>query len=172
MEFRLLGPLEVCDDGEVVKLGGPKQRALLAYLLLNANRAIALDRIIDALWGERPPPTAAETVQVYVSQLRRLVGRDRLVTRPPGYLLALAPDEIDVARFERLVLRARRAPDPAERAALLREALALWRGELLADVAFEPFVQAEAGRLEEERLTALEERLDAELELGAAGVGS
>jgi DNA-binding SARP family transcriptional activator len=166
MEFRLLGPLEVRDDGEVVKLGGPKQRALLAYLLLNANRAIALDRLIDALWGERPPPTAAATVQVYVSQLRRLVGRDRLVTRPPGYLLALAPDEIDVARFERLVLRARRAPDPAERAGLLREALALWRGELLADVQFEPFVQAEAERLEEERLTALEERLDAELELG------
>jgi DNA-binding SARP family transcriptional activator len=169
MEFRILGPLDVRDNGRTVTLGGPKQRALLAVLLVNANRPVSVDRLVDALWGEHPPPTAAATVHVYVSQLRKLLGRERLVTRRPGYALQVAPEEIDLARFERLVIRARRAEDPAERAGLLREALALWRGEPLGDIAYEPFVLIEAERLEETRRSAVEERIDAELALGASG---
>src|SRR5256884_4071443 len=168
MDFRILGPLEVEESGRVIPLGGPKQRALLAVLLLNANRSVSLDRLVDALWGERPRQPAATTIHVYVSQLRKVLGRKRLVTQKPGYVLQVTPDELDLARFERLTVRARRADDPAERAGLLREALGLWRGAPFDDLAYEPFVAGEAAHLEEARLAALEERIDAELTLGGS----
>jgi DNA-binding SARP family transcriptional activator len=166
MEFSVLGPLEVRDDGRVLPLGGNRKRALLATLLLNANRPLAIERLIDALWGERPPPTGATTVHVYISQLRKVLGRDRLRTTPAGYVLDVGADEFDRSRFERLVASARLAADPAERAALLREALSLWRGPALEDLRYEPAAEVEADRLDEERLTALEERINAELDLG------
>ena len=164
-EFRLLGPVEVVDDGETLPLGGQKQRAVLALLLLDAGRVVSTDRLIDGLWSEQPPPTAATSLQNFVSQLRKLLGAAVLVTKPPGYQLRIEPDQLDVERFERLVDEARRER-PEERAAKLRDALALWRGPPLADLAYEPFAQNEIGRLEELRLATLEERLEAELAAG------
>jgi DNA-binding SARP family transcriptional activator len=175
IDFRILGPLEVWDDDRPLPLGGAKQRALLALLLLRANQVLSRDRLIDELWAERPPETATTALQVYVSQLRKALasgggdGRQRLATRAGGYLLALAPDELDAARFERLLAEARESltdGDPAQAAACLREALALWRGPALADFAYEPFAQAEIARLEELRLACLEERIEADLALG------
>src|SRR5436305_593372 len=128
MEFSVLGPLEVRADGRAIPLGGTQKRALLAALLLNANRPIGIERLVDALWGETPPATATTTVHVYISQLRKALGRERLTTSPAGYVLEVGSDELDRARFEQLVAGARLATDPAETAALLREALALWRG--------------------------------------------
>jgi DNA-binding SARP family transcriptional activator len=165
LEFRILGPLEVADDGELMQLSGQKQRALLALLLLDVNRVVSTDRIVDALWGEEPPRTAATSLQNFVSQLRKLLGSDVLVTKPPGYQLRIAPEQLDLERFTRLVEEARAEP-PAERAAKLRRALALWRGPPLADLGFEAFAQQEIGRLEELRLAALEDRVEAELEAG------
>jgi DNA-binding SARP family transcriptional activator len=164
-EYRILGPLEVLAADGPVPLGGPKQRALLALLLLNANRVVARERLVDELWGERPPETAVETVQVYVSRLRKLLPADALVTRPPGYLLAVEPTTIDLARFERLVADARGAP-PQRASALLREALELWRGPALAEFEDEPFARVERERLDDLRLTALEHRIEADLALG------
>jgi len=174
MEFRILGPLEARIGGRAVPLGGPKQRALLALLLLNRDEVVSVDRLFDGLWGESPPPTAAKIVQIYVSRLRRALGSDGegpLLTRPPGYVLQVPPGALDLERFERLVERARAAAanEPADAAAALREALALWRGPALADVAFEPFAGPEIARLEERRLAALEGRIDAELVLGRHG---
>jgi DNA-binding SARP family transcriptional activator len=165
LEFRILGPLEVAGEGEPLQLSGQKQRALLALLLLDVNRVVSTDRIVDALWGEEPPKTAATSLQNFVSQLRKLLGPDVLVTKPPGYQLRIAPEQLDLARFVRLVEEAREEP-PAERAAKLRRALALWRGRPLADLGFEAFAQQEIGRLEELRLAALEDRVEAELEAG------
>jgi DNA-binding SARP family transcriptional activator/predicted negative regulator of RcsB-dependent stress response len=165
MQFRILGPLEVRSEGRALPLGGPKQRALLAYLLLHANEVVATDTLVDELWGERPPKTVGAYVQNCISRLRKLLGRERLETRPPGYLLRVGPEELDAARFER-ALEAARELEPSERASALAEALALWRGEALADLVFESFTQNEGGRLEELRLDAQEERLAAELELG------
>jgi DNA-binding SARP family transcriptional activator len=165
MYFRILGPLEVVEDGKALPLGGPRQRALLAILLLRANQVVSNDRLIDELWAEGPPPTAAKAIQVYVSKLRKQLGETRLVTRAPGYVLLLDPSELDLARFEQLVARARRA-DPETAAGLLREALALWRGAPLADLEYEAFAQTEIARLEELRLGALEERVDADLAAG------
>src|SRR5690349_15303143 len=102
MEFRILGPLEVLSDGRVLDLGGPKQRALLALLLVEANRVVPIDRLIESLWEAKPPETAQKALQVYVSQLRKLLGRERLHTKAPGYLLRVEPDELDLARFRRL----------------------------------------------------------------------
>jgi DNA-binding SARP family transcriptional activator len=166
MDFRLLGPLEVVDDDRAVALGGGRQRALLAVLLLHANEVVSTDRLIDELWGQRPPPTAGKIVQVYVSRLRKELGHDRLVTRSPGYLLRVDRSELDLARFERLVGEAGRA-DPPSAAAKLRLALALWRGPPLADLAYEPFAQAEIMRLEELRWAARERRIDADLAAGS-----
>ncbi len=165
LEFRILGPLEAAADSEPLQLSGQKQRALLALLLLDANRVVSTDRIIDALWGEEPPRTAATSLQNFVSQLRKLLGSDVLVTKPPGYQLRIEPEQLDLERFTRLVEESRAEP-PAERAAKLRRALALWRGPPLADLGFEAFAQQEIGRLEELRLAALEDRVDAELEAG------
>jgi DNA-binding SARP family transcriptional activator len=165
LEFRILGPLEVAADGEPLQLSGQKQRALLALLLLDVNRVVSTDRIVDALWGEEPPRTAATSLQNFVSQLRKLLGSDVLVTKPPGYQLRIEPEQLDLERFTRLVEESRAEP-PAERAAKLRRALALWRGPPLADLGFEAFAQQEIGRLEELRLAALEDRVEAELEAG------
>jgi DNA-binding SARP family transcriptional activator len=152
MEFRILGPLEVAVDGRALDLGGHKQRTLLALLLLQANRVVSSDRLIDALWEEDPPETAPKALQVHVSQLRKLVGRDRLETRAPGYRLRVEPDELDLAHFERLQEEGR-----------LDDALALWRGQPLADFAYQRFAEAEIARLEELRLACLEERIERDL---------
>jgi predicted ATPase/DNA-binding SARP family transcriptional activator len=172
LEFRVLGPLEVLVGGEHVLLPAAKHRALLVLLLLHANEVVPADTLIDRLWSGRPPPTAANTLQVYVSQLRKAlagVEDEVLVTRAPGYMLRVAPGALDLARFEQLAAEGRRAVEedrPADAAASLRAALELWRGEPLADLAFENFGQREIARLEELRLVALEDRIDADLALG------
>ncbi|HSS72469.1 MAG TPA: BTAD domain-containing putative transcriptional regulator [Gaiellaceae bacterium] len=168
LEYRILGPVEVADETGPISLGGQRQRALLGLLLLNAGRVVSTDRIVDQLWGEEPPKAALASLQNFVSQLRRLLGAHALLTKRPGYLLQVEPAQLDLLRFERLVTEAR--AEPAERRSqLLREALSLWRGPPLADLAFETFVQTEVRRLEELRLGALEERIDADLELGGRG---
>jgi DNA-binding SARP family transcriptional activator len=164
-EFRLLGPLEVEREGESIQLGGQKQRALLAVLLVRAGEVVSTDRLIDDLWGEEPPRTAATSLQNFVSQLRKLLGPEVLVTRPPGYALDVHPETVDAGRFERLLGEAR-GSEPEERVVQLREALALWRGDPLAEFAYAPFAEAEIRRLEELRLSAVEDLVDAELELG------
>src|SRR5262245_6789807 len=168
MEFRILGPLEVVDDGRVVALDRQRLRALLAFLLLHANDLISSDRLIDEVWGPDPPKTAGASLQNYVSRLRKAIGPEALVSQPPGYVLRVDPERLDFARFERLTAEARGA-EPRERADKLRTALALWRGPALDDLAFEPFARDEVGRLEEARLAALEDCIDAELELGRDG---
>jgi DNA-binding SARP family transcriptional activator len=164
LEFRILGPLEVLDEGRPVVLSGQKQRALLVLLLLRANDVVPAERLIELLWGEGPPRTAATSLQNLVSQLRKAIGADVLETRAPGYRLQLEPDQLDLSRFEGLVRRAREA-EPPERARLLREALALWRGSPLVDFAYELWAQNDIRRLEELHLGVLEERIAVELEL-------
>jgi DNA-binding SARP family transcriptional activator len=166
VDFRILGPLEVVDGGRVLPLGGSRQRTLLALLLTRANEVVSTDRLIDELWGEQPPRTALNALHYHVSQLRKVLGgTDAIVTQDPGYLIRVGPNELDLLRFERLVDEARRAP-PDLAARLLRDALGLWRGPALADLAGERFAQAEALRLEELRLGALEQRFEADLALG------
>jgi DNA-binding SARP family transcriptional activator len=169
MDFRILGPLEVTRDGKALSLGGTKQRGVLAILLLNANEVVSTDALVDRLWGGRSPPTAIKALQVYVSKLRKELGGDALVTRSPGYVLRVEPGEFDLRRFEELVGQAQ-AADPRTASTALREALALWRGSPLADFAYEPFAQAEIVRLEELRLAALEDRIDADLARGLHAV--
>ena len=169
LEFRLLGPFDVSVHGQPLDVGSGKQQALLALLLLRAGETVSTDRLIDALWGESAPPSALNSVHIYVSRLRKALGNGRLETRGHGYALAVEPDELDVARFERLLAESRQllAIDEATRAAeTLRAALNLWRGPPLADYAAEPFAQGEIARLEELRLSALEERIEADLALG------
>ena len=152
MEFRVLGPIDVRRDGRSLALGGPKQRALLAFLLLQANEPVSRDRLINALWGAQASTGAGQSLDSYVSRLRKLLGPDRLVRQPAGYVLRVEPGELDLARFEDLAARRR-----------LSEALSVWRGPALADLLFEPFAGVEAERLEERRLDVLEERMEAEL---------
>jgi DNA-binding SARP family transcriptional activator/DNA-binding beta-propeller fold protein YncE len=169
VEFRILGPLEAEQEGRLVPLGGRKQRALLALLLLHANAVVPRDRLIDEIWGDEPPETARTALQVYVSQLRKALGGERIETRAPGYRVRTEPDALDLERFERLVAEGRDAlaGGEAERSAdALREALALWRGTPLAELGAVPFAQRECLRLEELRLASLEERVEADLELG------
>jgi YVTN family beta-propeller protein len=169
MEFRVLGPFEVVDRDRPVSLGGPKQRSLLAVLLLHRGQVVSTDRLVEALWGERASPTAAKTVQVYVSNLRKALGNGLLVTRGHGYLLDAHHIEVDVDRFDDLVARGRTGLEdgrPREALAQLDAALALWRGPPLADLAYESFAQADIARLQDERLAATEDRLDARLALG------
>ncbi len=169
MDFRILGPLEVWDDGGEVSLGGSKPRALLAGLLLRPNEVVPADRLIDELWGEDPPEDAAAALRVNVSRLRKALAQDVLTTRSPGYVIRVEPDELDLHRFERLVDEARSllaqglAVDASER---LHDALALWRGPALAEFAYEGFAQTAIARLEEIRLAAVELRIDADLSLG------
>jgi DNA-binding SARP family transcriptional activator len=165
LEFRILGPLGVIADGRPLPLGGQKQRAALALMLLHAGETVSSDRLIDALWGERPPRTALTSLQNFISQLRKLLGNELIATSSLGYTLRLEPGCLDADRFRWLVTEAWEA-GPEQRAALLREALELWRGPPLQDFAFDAFAQAEIARLEELRLSALEERIGAELELG------
>jgi DNA-binding SARP family transcriptional activator/ABC-type transport system substrate-binding protein/streptogramin lyase len=164
MEFRLLGPLEVLRDGVAVPLAGAKQRALLAILLLHANEVVARDTLLEELWPGRLD--AGHSLDVQVSRLRAaLAPAEPLVTRAGGYALEVEPERIDVHRFEGLLERARES-EPAESLELLDEALALWRGRALADLAYEPFARTEAERLEELRLVAAEERIHAGLAIG------
>jgi DNA-binding SARP family transcriptional activator len=163
--FRLLGPLEVEVGGATLPLGGHKQRALLALLLIHAREVLPTDRLVDELWGERPPKTATTSLQNFVAQLRKVLPAGLLVTRAPGYVLRASPDQVDAVRFEQLV-RTARTQDAASRVEMLRQALDLWRGSPLADFAFEQFAVGEIRRLTELRLDVIEERIDAELELG------
>jgi DNA-binding SARP family transcriptional activator/DNA-binding beta-propeller fold protein YncE len=174
VEFRILGPLEVRDNGRVLELGGAKQRAVLALLLLHANEVVALDRLIDGIWGERPPDTAPAAVHGSVSRLRKVLEPHgapyRVIrTQAPGYVFAAGPETVDRYRFERLAAEGKTAlddGDAARSADLLREALALWRGPALADIAFSIADRTELDRLDEEWLSAVEERIDADLALG------
>jgi DNA-binding SARP family transcriptional activator len=177
MDFRILGPLEVRDELGAVALGGVRPRAVLAVLLLNADEPVSAERLARALWGEDAPAGAANTVQVYVSRLRKALGDpDLIATTPAGYRLRLRGSELDAERFERLVDDGRRAlaaGRPKHAATLLRRALAMWRGPPLADLTLEPFAAPEVAWLEEQRQSALEARADADLAAGrhAALVG-
>jgi DNA-binding SARP family transcriptional activator len=172
MEFRILGPLEVRRDGQPVPVAGAKERAVLAILLLRANEPVTLDRLVDELWPEAPPPTARKSVQVRVASLRRVLPDGVLVTRGSSYLIRVGRDQLDLYQFEWLVSEGGRklADADAEGArAALREALALWRGPALADFAYEAFAEPAIARLEELRLAALEQRVEADLALGLHG---
>jgi DNA-binding SARP family transcriptional activator len=177
VEFRVLGPLEVLADEAPLALGGAKQRALLAILLLNANAVVSRDRLIDELWGGEPPKTAAKSLQVLVSQLRSALEPERsagqpgrlLLTRAPGYLLQLEPEQLDLERFQRLAHEGREAlgaGDPQSARQQLSEALALWRGPPLAEFAYADFAQREISRLDDLRLAALEDRIQSDIECG------
>ncbi|HEU0248192.1 MAG TPA: BTAD domain-containing putative transcriptional regulator [Gaiellaceae bacterium] len=173
LEVRILGPLEIRAGGRLLTYAGEKRGALLALLLLNVNRVVSIDQLIDELWGDEPPGSGAKAVQVRVSQLRKSfaeAGIDELVvTRPPGYVIELESDQVDLGRFERLVAESDTAAatsDSARAAELLREALALWRGPPLAEFASVPFARAARARLEELRLGAVERRVEADLALG------
>ena len=165
LEFKILGPLDVSSDQGPLKLGGSKQRALLAMLLVNAGRVVPTDTLVDQLWGERPPRTAVTSLQNFLSQLRKLLGAETVLTKAPGYVLRAEPGQIDTFRFEQMVDQAR-SLEASERSRHLQEALALWRGPPLADFTFELFAQAEIRRLEALHASALEERIDADLECG------
>ena len=169
LEYRILGPLEVVRDGRALALGGPKQRATLAILLLSANRVVSIERFADDLYAGQPPVTAVTQVQRQVSDLRKVIGAETIETRTPGYLLHSEPGAVDLGRFEALAAAGAQAlsrGDPAAAAELFSQALALWRGAPLADLTYESFAQPAIGRLEEMRLAAIEQRVDAELELG------
>lgn len=170
LEFRILGPLEVLDARAQVVLGPPIQRALLAFLLLRYPQVVSSDRLIDTLWGGRPPATAAKSIQVYVSRLRKVLGESTLVTHGRGYSLQIEPTQIDARRFELLLQEGHAliaAGALSRGAEKLREALGLWRGPPLADLAGQQFVGAEVAPLEELRLSAIEERIDAQLASGS-----
>jgi YVTN family beta-propeller protein len=168
LQFRILGPLEVSRDGAAVDLGARKQRAVLALLLLNANRVVPTQRLIDELWGDTPPETARSALQVYVAGLRKALGGEAsaLRTTGPGYVLNVEPGALDLDRFTALRAQAQASDDDERRASLLREALELWRDAPLADLSDEPFAASAVARLEEQRLGALEQRIDADLALG------
>src|SRR5262249_40659495 len=170
--FRILGPLEVADDGGPVALGTIKERLILAVLLLHANEFVSRDRLIDELWGEAPPPTAKKAVNVYVSQLRKLLayhGADSIQTVAGGYRLSIDADQLDFSRVEQLLARARDSlagGEPDTAAELFRQALGFWRGRTLAGLELESVGRHEIEQLEELRLSALMDRIDCDLALG------
>jgi predicted ATPase/DNA-binding SARP family transcriptional activator len=177
LRFRVLGPLEVADGGRLLELGGQKQRAVLVALLLSANRVLAIDRLVDELWGEDPPAQATNALQTYVSKLRNVLEPGRrprapariLRSQPPGYLLCVNPADIDAALFEEFCGEGRallKHGKPERARECLLSALALWRGPPLAEFANQPFARAEAARLEELRAVAREDRVAADLALG------
>src|SRR6516165_7593929 len=175
LEFCVLGPVEVSEGGQNLPLGGPKQRALFADLILNAGTIVSTAQLIDDVWGDVSPPTAGHTVETYIARLRRVL-RDGsrpevLLTRSPGYLLDVEPEHVDVLRFGQLVRDGTAAAgrgDHEEASAVLGAALALWRGQALADVADAPFARAAARRLTDQHLVVLERRIDSDLQLGLA----
>jgi len=170
VRFGVLGPLEVSDGDGPLPLGGPKQRLVLAHLVLSANQVVPADHLIDAVWGEELPETPKAALQVIVSRLRSALGTDAIEGRPPGYLLRADPDEVDSLRFERLLSDVRRGTfEPRTGVRTLAEALELWRGPALADLAAEASLTGEIARLEELRLQATEEKIEGELELGRHG---
>ena len=166
--FRLLGPLEVTDGGRPVTFGGPRQRLVLAHLLLAANRVVTMDELIEQVWDEEPPRAARNTIQSYVSHLRAALGPDRIEGRSPGYVVHAEPDELDVLRFEQFLRRARRLlpTDPREAASTLEEALGLWIGSPLSDLADSPSLDGEIARLQELRVSAIEDLIGARLSVG------
>ena len=176
MEIRVLGALEVADDGRSIELPSAKACLVLASLVVRANEVVSTDRLFEVLWGSQPPETATNTLQTYVAHLRSALEPHRarrepgrlLITRPPGYVLAIEPDGIDAVRFERLARQGRSelATSPSDATRTLRAALDLWRGEALADFTFEPFAQADITRLTELKLSTLEDRIGADLSLG------
>jgi YVTN family beta-propeller protein len=172
VEFQILGPLEVRSNDGPLPLGGPNQRALLALLLLHANESVGRERLIDEIWDDSPPKTAHVSLNGYVSRLRKLIANGSgavIETRADGYLLRVDPDRLDANRFERLLAEAREARSagrPQEAKERLAAALGLWRGRPLADLEYASFAQSEIARLQELRLSATEDRLEAELELG------
>jgi DNA-binding NarL/FixJ family response regulator/DNA-binding SARP family transcriptional activator len=172
VEYRILGPLEVVDEGEPVPLGRLKERLVLAVLLLHANEFVSRERLIDELWGEAPPPTARKAVNVYISQLRKTLaqdGHDPIATADGGYRIEVDAGDLDVARMQQLLATARERAAAGELEAaggLLREALALWRGPTLAGLLLESQGRGEVAQLDELRLTALMERIDCDLALG------
>jgi len=171
MEFRLLGPLDAVEGTTPVALGSRKPRALLARLLLDANRTVSVERLVDDLWGEEIPHSAVKMVQIYVSQLRKALPEGVLRTQPPGYLVEVEPGAVDLSRFTALRADGRaalEAGDAAGAAALLREALGLWRGPALAEFS-EPFARVEGAHLEELRLGCVEDRVNADLAAGRHG---
>jgi DNA-binding SARP family transcriptional activator len=174
VRFRILGPLEIWTGQDWSGIGAPKWRALLAALLLNSGQVVSTDRLIAELWGTEPPERAANLVSVYVLRLRRLMGDPQgrlLATRAPGYQLRLDPGDVDASTFENLVSQGRRALGDGkapQAAVLLTDALALWRSAALADVPPSSLVSAEAERLAESRLAALELRITADLRCGMA----
>ncbi|MGB8003025.1 MAG: BTAD domain-containing putative transcriptional regulator [Gaiellaceae bacterium] len=169
MEYRILGPFEALDGERQLPLGGAKQRAVLALLLLHANEPLTRDVIVDELWGENPPPTAAKVLQNCVSALRKELPADTIRTVGGAYCVAVEPGELDRDRFERLLGEGRvalEAGDHADASDRLRQALALWHGTPLSDFSYERFAQDEISRLEELHVSALEDRIEAELALG------
>lgn len=171
MEFRILGPLEVCDADQVIALSGARQRALLTLLLLHANHSVPADRLIEDLWHGEPPREALKSLQMHIGRLRRALGpaRDLLETVSGGYRLNLQPDALDLSRFEQRAERGRRLVADGRFAEAARDfaaALSEWRGGALDDIAYEPFAQAEIGRLEDLRVSTFEDYIDAELALG------
>jgi DNA-binding SARP family transcriptional activator/ABC-type branched-subunit amino acid transport system substrate-binding protein len=173
MDYRILGPFEVANRGRSLALGGAQQRALLALLVIHRNQVLTTDRLIDELWGEQTPATAVKTLQGYISNLRKVLPADAIVTQGRGYVLTVEPDRVDVARFEQLVAEGRRAldaGDPAVARELLSAALGLFRGDPLSDFGYQSFAQSEIARVEELRLAAIEDRLEADLTLGEHAV--
>jgi DNA-binding SARP family transcriptional activator len=169
MEFAVLGPLQVASGGMQLHVGGKKVRTLLAILACNANEVVATERLLDALWGDKPPASAAQNLRVYVYHLRRLLGSDRRISwQPLGYRLLVEPGELDADVFEDLATRGLAALDhaPDRASMLLRRAVGSWRGPALADLADVPALAPVAARLEERRLTILSARIEADLALG------
>src|SRR5438477_5967398 len=172
VEYRILGPLEVADEGEPVPLGRLKERLVLAILLLHANEFVSRERLIDELWGGLPPATAPQAVNVYVSQLRKPLtrnGHDPIATANGGYRLEVDTEQLDAAHLRQLLANARERTAAGEleaAAELLREALALWRGPTLAGLLLESHGRDEVAQLDELRLTALMDRIDCDLALG------
>ncbi|MEA2461843.1 MAG: hypothetical protein QOH90_2020, partial [Actinomycetota bacterium] len=169
MQFRVLGPLEVDAGTRSISLGGPKQRAVLAHLLFRANELVPAETLMDELWGEEPPEKARNIIQTYISHLRKALGRDRIQSQAPGYRLSLDSSELDASRFDLLVRHAKKTlpVDPSVAVGMFEDALALWRGPALADLADQPSLLAEAARLDELRLEAQEHRMEGLLASGA-----
>lgn len=167
MRFKVLGPIAAARDEGAIPLGGPKQRLVLAHLIVRANELVPADALIDLVWGENPPDAARGTLHSYISHLRKALGSERIEGRAPGYLLHVAEDDLDSTRFERLLHEARLANgSPGRAGGNLREAIALWTGPAFADLASEPSLAAEIARLNEMRLQALEDRIAADLAEG------